>query len=453
MNPDELVEQDVISVSEARSESDVVRDLRLGAFKAFQDLEWPDSSVDEFWRSTPFKRIETGLDLVDGSQATAPSASLADDVEAVLATATIVDGALVETSVPTDLAEQGVVVASLSDPEHAELVGERLTSLTSGLDDQEYAEFDRTIALNDAAWTAGVLVHVPANVEVAEPILLRVHVETPGTHLPRVLVDLGHHARATVVLEHTSADPGDERALVDEVVEVFVADGAACALVSLQDWTGAVDHLALHKGRVERNARFDPISLNFGGGTVRVRPETDLVAPGGETYPAGVYAADEGQWFDLQPYVRHKAPRATSDILFKGSLQGKSRTVFRGNVLVVEDAVGTVTDENNRTLILTDGARADATPFLEIFCADITAGHGSATGQVDARALFYLEARGIPREQAIRLIVTGFFRDVLDRIDVPIVEDRVMARVEDQVRDVDLSRLGMTDASIEETDL
>jgi Fe-S cluster assembly protein SufD len=166
-----------------------------------------------------------------------------------------------------------------------------------------------------------------------------------------------------------------------------------------------------------------------------------------------VYAADEGQWFDMQPYVRHLSPRATSDVLFKGSLQGKSRTVFRGNVLVTEDAVGTVTDENNRTLILTDGARADATPFLEIFCSDITAGHGSATGQVDARALFYLEARGIPRDQAIRLIVTGFFRDVLDRVGVSLVEDRVMRKVEQEVSQVDLSRLGMTDATIAGDDL
>lgn len=438
----------MISLSEARGEGDVIRDRRLAAFKAFSDLAWPDSSTDEFWRSTPFKRVETGLALVDGSGAEAPSSSLADDAEAALATAVIVDGALVSTTVPTELAEQGVVVTSLADADHAELVGERLTTLTAGREDTGYDEFDRTVALNDAAWTAGVLVHVPANVELSAPVLVRIHVTEAGTHLPRVLVDMGHHARATVVLEHTSTDPGDERVLVDEVVEAFCGDASALKLVSFQDWTGGVDHLALHKGRVERNARFDPVELNFGGRTVRMRPEADLVAPGGETYPAGVYAADAGQWFDLQPYVRHLAPRATSDVLFKGSLQGESRTVFRGNVLVVEDAVGTVTDENNRTLILTDGARADATPFLEIFCADITAGHGSATGQVDARALFYLEARGIPREQAIRLIVTGFFRDVLDRVGVPLVEERVMARVEEEVSHVDLSRLGMTDATI-----
>lgn len=448
MVPNELVEQDVISLSEERSETAAIRDRRLAAYKAFQDMAWPDSSKDEFWRSTPFKRVETGLGLVAGSDAEAPAVSLADDAEAALATAVIVDGALVSTTVPTELAEQGVVVTSLADADHADLVGERLTTLTTAREDTGYDEFDRTVALNDAAWTAGVLVHVPANVELSAPVLVRIHVTEAGTHLPRVLVDMGHHARATVVLEHTSTDPGDERVLVDEVVEAFCADASALKLVSFQDWTGGVDHLALHKGRVERNARFDPVELNFGGRTVRMRPEADLVAPGGETYPAGVYAADAGQWFDLQPYVRHLAPRATSDVLFKGSLQGESRTIFRGNVLVVEDAVGTVTDENNRTLILTDGARADATPFLEIFCADITAGHGSATGQVDARALFYLEARGIPREQAIRLIVTGFFRDVLDRVGVPLVEERVMARVEEEVSHVDLSRLGMTDATI-----
>ena len=452
VNPDGLTEQDVISLSEARGEAAAVRDRRLAAYKAFADMKWPDSSLDEFWRSTPFStRLRTDLALVDGGADEAPPSALATGDDPV-PTATIVDGVLVAADVPATLAETGLLVTDLADEDVAELVGERLTTLTTGIADDDHAELDRTLALNDAAWTGGVLVHVPANVEVAEPIVVRVHVTTPGTHLPRVLVDLGHHARATVVIEHTSTDPGDERVLVDEVVEVFCGPASACSVVSLQDWTGGVDHLALIKGRVDRDARFDPSVLNFGGRTVRVRPEADLVAPGGETYPSGVYAAHEGQWFDMQPYVRHLTPRATSDVLFKGSLQGRSRTVFRGNVLVTEEAVGTVTDENNRTLILTDGARADATPFLEIFCSDITAGHGSATGQIDARALFYLEARGITREQAIRLIVTGFFRDVLDRIDVPVVDDRVMSLVEAEVADVDLSRLGMTDATIVEVD-
>jgi Fe-S cluster assembly protein SufD len=146
--------------------------------------------------------------------------------------------------------------------------------------------------------------------------------------------------------------------------------------------------------------------------------------------------------------VRHLAPRATSDVLFKGALQGRSRTVFRGNIFVHKDAVGTSTDETNRSLILSPGARADSTPFLEIECADITAGHGSATGQIDARHLFYLESRGIDREQALRLIVQGFFREVLAEADLPGVEDRAMSHIEAEIAAVDVDVLAVSDAAL-----
>jgi Fe-S cluster assembly protein SufD len=181
---------------------------------------------------------------------------------------------------------------------------------------------------------------------------------------------------------------------------------------------------------------------------VRLRPEVDLVGQGSSTRPLGLYFADGGQWFDLQPYVRHLAPRATSDVLFKGALQGRSRTVFRGNIFVHKDAVGTSTDETNRSLILSPGARADSTPFLEIECADITAGHGSATGQIDARHLFYLESRGIDREQALRLIVQGFFREVLAEADLPGVEDRAMSHIEAEIAAVDVDVLAVSDAAL-----
>jgi len=163
-----------------------------------------------------------------------------------------------------------------------------------------------------------------------------------------------------------------------------------------------------------------------------------------------VYFADEGQWFDLQPYVRHLAPHATSDVLFKGALQGNSRTVFRGNIFVDKDAVGTDTDENNKSLILTEGARADATPFLEIECSDIVAGHGSATGQIDALQLYYLTSRGIPREEALRLIVTGFFREVFGDVDLPGVEDAALTEIDERIAAADLSRFQVNDASLKD---
>lgn len=423
-------------------------DRRLAATKRFVDQSWPDSRADEFWRSTPFaSRIPVDLPVARGSEAAA-TPSLVSSLETESVEATIVDGALTDVTVPAALAEQGVVVLSLAEAavSHEALVREHLGSLTTSVEDGTGSDEDRTITASDAAWTGGVFVHVPAEVEVAAPIGVHVHVTEAGAHLPRVLVVLGHHARATLYLEHTSTD-GVE-ALVDEVAEFVVGDAARLDVVSLQEWGDGVRHLGLQKAAAQRDAVVRHLSVTVGGHTVRLRPEVDLVGPGSSTRPLGLYFADEGQWFDLQPYVRHIAPHASSDVLFKGALQGRSRTVFRGNIFVHKDAVGTATDETNRSLILSPGARADATPFLEIECADITAGHGSATGQIDARHLFYLEARGIPRAQALRLIVQGFFREILTEVELPGVEDRAMTHIEAEIDSVDVASIAVSDAAL-----
>jgi Fe-S cluster assembly protein SufD len=448
---DDLTEAWLTERADATGEPTWLREVRLAAFKRYLDQDWPDSRQDEYWRSTPFaKRFDVAVEVVaTGEAATdveAPT-TLVESLDEATAFVRIVDGEVVEASVPTALADQGVVVTSLAEAasDHPELVREHLGALTTIDRDGTGADDDRTITASDAAWTAGAFVHVPDEVEVAAPIGVHVHVTRPGAHLPRVLAVAGHHARATIYLEHTDALDDDATALVDEVVEVVVGDAATVDLCSLQEWDGDVAHAALHKASVRSAATYRPMSVNIGGTTVRLRPEVDLVGEGASTFPLGVYFADEGQWFDLQPYIRHIAPHATSDVMFKGALQGKSRTVFRGNVLVEAQAKGTDTNENNRSLILTDGARADSTPFLEILCADITAGHGSATGQIDARHLFYLEARGIPRAMAIRLIVFGFFREVLDRMDLPGVQERAMAHIEAEIANTDLDRIGVSE--------
>jgi Fe-S cluster assembly protein SufD len=423
-------------------------DRRLAATKRYTDQAWPDSRADEFWRSTPFaRRIDVALPVALGSDADAPT-SLAGSLERPVVQATVVDGRLTEVAVPAGLADRGVVVADLAEAAvtHEALVREHLGSLTTSSEDGTGSDEDRTITASDAAWTGGVFVHVPDEVELAEPISVHVHVTEAAVHLPRVLVVLGHHARATLYLEHTSA--GDVDALVDEVAEFVVGDAAQLDVVSLQEWGDGVRHLGLQKAAAHRDASVRHLSVTVGGHTVRLRPEVDLVGQGSSTRPLGLYFADGGQWFDLQPYVRHLAPRATSDVLFKGALQGRSRTVFRGNIFVHKDAVGTSTDETNRSLILSPGARADSTPFLEIECADITAGHGSATGQIDARHLFYLESRGIDREQALRLIVQGFFREVLAEADLPGVEDRAMSHIEAEIAAVDVDVLAVSDAAL-----
>ncbi len=448
MNLDALTEEELRARSDERGEPGWLRDRRLAAWKRWVDQAWPDSARDEFWRSTPFdRRFTVDRDVLDGSDGVDVPPSLTDAMDVPCAVATIVDGRLLDVTVPAEFAQAGVVVSDLvsAATDHRDLVERHLGSLTTSSEGSTGADDDRTVTASDAAWSDGVFILVPPEVELSAPISVHVHASRPGAHLPRVLAVVGHHARATLYLEHTSPDVD---ALVDEVVEVVAEDSSTVELATIHTWGAGVQHLALHKVAAHRDSTIRTLAVTIGGSTVRLRPEVDLVGPGASARPLGVYFADEGQWFDLQPYVRHLAPHATSDVLFKGALQGRSRTVFRGNVFVHRDAVGTATDENNRSLILTEGARADATPFLEIECSDITAGHGSATGQIDARQLFYLEARGITRDDALRLIVYGFFREVIDEFDLPGVSEVALAAIEERIDAVDLSEVQVNDASL-----
>jgi Fe-S cluster assembly protein SufD len=451
VNLDALTEDALTDRSDAAGEPSWLRDRRLAAYKRYVDQRWPNSRADEFWRSTPFdRRVDVDREVVvgaGGGDLQLP-ASVTASLEAETALVRLVDGEVVDVTVPAALAEQGLIVADLATAvdEHADVVRNALGSLTTSDPDGTGADEDRTITANDAAWTAGVLVYVPAELEVTDPIGIQIHACQPGAHLPRVLVVVEHHAKATIYLEHTSDEGVD--ALVDEVVEVIAGDSSEVQLATLQSWANQVQHLSLQKVQAHRDATVRTLSITTGGATVRLRPETDLVGPGAQVRPLGVYFADDGQWFDLQPYIRHLAPHASSDVLFKGALQGRSQTVFRGNVFVHRDAVGTATDENNKSLILTEGAHADSTPFLEIECADITAGHGSATGQIDARHLFYLESRGIPREEALRLIVFGFFREVLTELDLPGLEQAALAAIEARIEAADLSTFQVNDAAL-----
>jgi Fe-S cluster assembly protein SufD len=442
---------DLASRSTVSGEPNWLVDRRRAAAGRFAGQAWPDSRSDEFWRSTPFDvRFDVERGLVAAGAVVVPPAGVLADVDGGGVQVTIVDGVLTGITTHPDATAAGVVVTDLATAavEHSALVEAHLGRLTTSAETGTGVDEDRTIALSDAAWTGGVFIHVPAEAQVGVPISVHVHVATPGVHLPRVLAIVGRHATATLYLEHTS-EPGVD-ALVDEVAEIIVSDGAQLKLASLQDWSPGIQHLGLQKVEVHRDASVRSLAFTIGGTTVRLRPEFDLVGPGAEVRPLGIYMASEGQWFDLQPYVRHIAPRATSDVMFKGALQGESRTVFRGNVFVHRDAIGTSTDENNRSLILTKGARADATPFLEIECSDITAGHGSATGQIDARHLYYLQSRGIDRETALRLIVTGYFTEILDEAAMPGVTERALAVIESRIAEADLSAVQVNDLALRE---
>jgi Fe-S cluster assembly protein SufD len=285
-----------------------------------------------------------------------------------------------------------------------------------------------------AAWAGAekaTLVTIPNELEISEPV----HVMITGTagggsRPPRInghlIVDVGRFAKATVVLTHKGS------AECASNVELRVGEGADLTFVTVQEWDDEAIHLAQNDALVGRNAKLKHITVTLGGEIVRVCTNVRYSGPGGSADAIGVYFADAGQHQEHRLFVDHEAPKCVSNVEYKGALQGDSaHTVWIGDVLIRATAEGTSTYELNRNLILTDGARADSVPNLEIETGEIIgAGHASATGRFDDEQLFYLQARGITADEARRLVVRGFFASIVNRIGVAEVQDHLMAAID-----------------------
>ncbi len=272
-----------------------------------------------------------------------------------------------------------------------------------------------------------LLVDVPADLEVAEPIVVDLSgSDVSVTEAGHVALRFGSHSKAVVVLNHTG------HASMAQVVEVKVGDGAQVSVISLQDWADDSVHLTHHEATVGRDASYKHVAISFGGNLVRMDSNVSYSGPGGSAEMLGLYFADEGQHLEHRLFADHTAPRTKSNVVYKGALQGQgAHTVWVGNVLIRKVAEGIETFEENRNLVLTDGCHADSVPNLEIETGEIEgAGHASATGRFDDEQLFYLRARGIAEPEARRLVVHGFFNDLIRKIGVPAIEDKLMTTVE-----------------------
>ncbi|MGP7960794.1 Fe-S cluster assembly protein SufD [Sanguibacter sp. A247] len=283
-----------------------------------------------------------------------------------------------------------------------------------------------------AAWNTfaeATVVTVPAEAVASATTSIRVEgIEGQGdvatsNHL---LIRAEHHAEAVVVIDHV----GD--ALLNQTVEIEVGDGAQLTVVTVQDWARGAVHASSHRARLGRDSRLKHVVVTFGGDVVRVTPDAEFTGEGGEVEMIGLYFADTDQHQEHRLFVDHAVPRCTSRVTYKGALQGAgAHTVWVGDVLIRAAAEGTDTYELNRNLVLTDGARADSVPNLEIETGEIEgAGHASATGRFDDEQLFYLQARGIPETDARRLVVRGFFAELIHEIGVPEVEERLLASID-----------------------
>jgi Fe-S cluster assembly protein SufD len=271
------------------------------------------------------------------------------------------------------------------------------------------------------------VIDVPADFASDQPILVRLHGDDPDALVwGQLLVRVGTHARATVVLEHTGS------ARYSACTSVVVGDGADLTMVTIQDWDDDAVHLGRDAITVGRDARVKHAALSFGGDLVRMHANVEYAGPGGAAELLGLYFADEGQHIEHRLFADHTAPRTRSHVSYKGALQGQgAHTVWVGNVLIRKVAEGIETYEENRNLVLTDGCQADSIPNLEIETGEIEgAGHASATGRFDDEQLFYLRSRGIDEHEARRLVVHGFFNDLIRKVGVPAIEEKLVTIVE-----------------------
>ncbi|KQZ04858.1 ABC transporter permease [Microbacterium sp. Root53] len=283
------------------------------------------------------------------------------------------------------------------------------------------------------AWqgaTEALHVRIPREEEVAEPIV----VQFTGLGADRradghIVIEALEHSKATVVLRHAGS------AQYAQNVEIIARDGSNVTVVTVQQWDDDAIHAASHQARVDRDASVRHIVVSFGGGVVRVNPNLELAGAGSNGEMYGLAYSDAGQHLESQVYLHHKGVETTGDVLYKGALQGESaRTVWIGDVLIGPDATGTDSYEANRNLVLTNGARADSIPNLEIQTGDIKgAGHASATGRFDDEQLFYLQARGISEEEARRLVVLGFLAETVQKIGIPSLEEELTALIEKEL--------------------
>jgi len=286
---------------------------------------------------------------------------------------------------------------------------------------------DRVSAQAFASFDEAIVITIPAETLAEQPTVVSVRGESAeGAAFGHTLIEVGANARAAVVLDHSGS------ATYADNVEIVVGDGAALTVVSLQDWADDAVHVSHHYITLGRDARVQHTAVTLGGSVVRLAPSLRYAGPGGDAELLGAYFADGGQHLEHRLFVDHAQPQCRSRVDYKGALQGDgAHTVWIGDVLIRAEATGTDTYERNRNLLLTDGARADSVPNLEILTGEVVgAGHASTSGRLEDQHLFYLMARGIPWAEARRLVIRGFFGELIGKIGVPELRDRIAEEIE-----------------------
>jgi len=384
---------------------------RVGAAEQVAAAPMP-SAEQEVWRYTPIGRLDLSRYQLVGDPGGASPASVPDHS----AIADISNGRLRVVDLSPEAGAQGVEVRPLGDGD-AELAAS--------------VDVDLFSAMNAAFSAEPVLVRVPPGVSVEKPVVIRHWVDADGAAVfPRLIVDAGADSSVEVLELHGSADVA---ALVSPVVEIRAAAAARVGYLAVQDLGPKVWHIGSQASSVGSQAHLRASTAAFGGEYARMRLDTRLSGRGAAGDLISLYFGDGRQTLDFRTFQDHAAPDTTSSLLFKGAVDDASRSVYTGLIRVRPNARGTSAYQTNRNIKLSEAAWAESVPNLEIENNEVHCNHASAVGPIDSEQLFYLESRGVPTETAERLIVTGFFDEVLDRFPVagavPAVRDRLQSKI------------------------
>jgi Fe-S cluster assembly protein SufD len=410
-----------------------LEELRARAREEFAALPIPSQSTEE-WRYTDL----SGLDLAFTPWSAGGRADDLDGVPPTLleAAGEVGDRAGLQiqrnsevmlTRLDPELVARGVVFTDLdrAAAERPELVRPFLHALVP-------TSRTKFTALHAAFRTGGTFLYVPAGVAVEIPLQTLTYLDADGAAVfPHTLLVAEREAEVTFLDRYVSPPLG--RALSDAVIEIHVGPAAHVRYVAIQDWGPGVTHLSVQRSRLGRDAELRTTSVGFGASLARSEAESVLAEPGASSEMLGVYFADGEQHFDHRTLQDHVAPHCSSDLLYKGALRDASSGVYSGWVVVREGAQKTDAMQTNRNIVLSEQAKARSIPNLEIDANDVRCGHAASVGPVEEETLFYLMSRGIPRSEAERLVVSGFFQEVLDRITLDEVRASVASAIDEEL--------------------
>lgn len=423
----------VEQLSASLNEPAWMQSFRLQAWETFASLPMP-STQDEPWRRTDLRRLklrELGPSLNgEGPVASAQApdylgAQLTDDKAGGVLLQ--VDGETVKYEVSDALKEQGVIFCDMHTAvaEHPDLIKEHFMTRAVTVDEGKFA------AMHGAFWRGGTFLYVPKNVKAAAPLHSALW-STSGRTYTHTLVVLEDGAEAVFIDEYAS-ETGDEAAIHNGAVELLVGDNASLTYASLQDFGTNLWMFTHERARTGRDAKVDWVISMMGTRLTKSFQTVELDEPGGWARMSGLFFTNGRQHFDLDTQQNHNAADTVSDLLYKGALKERSRSVWQGMIKALPGSQRIDGFQANRNLVLERSARADSIPGLEIEADDVRCTHASTIGQLDEREIFYLMSRGIPRAKAIRMVVQGFFDPVMQRIPIEGVRERIAARILEKV--------------------